>query len=239
MKKLVFISVVCFAFLQGCSKGTPEQAPVTPVNPKPAEIAKKAVEPQSAPIVKADKNIPLTQYQELNSGKQLLFTYLTLSTMPVEFEKISETISEQYRRESDEFKKRDILTALKPGIESEIAKAKNSRYFFIDVDASLDKYDFGSKSFSIPELAESSAYRYFFDVSSYRLTFTNPQAFSKLQVPDETQARNIESLRAKYSAIKVRVYFFAADTKLGETVVQGEITKVKVMDAKGNTLAEI
>jgi hypothetical protein len=62
---------------------------------------------------------------------------------------------------------------------------------------------------------------------------------SKLPIENEETARTIESLRTKYNAIRLRVYFFASDTKLGEKIVRTEITKLKVMDAQGTVIAEI
>lgn len=240
MKKIIAILFCASAMLQACSKSDQNTAPVSLNDAASPAQAKKAVEEQKAAAApKANKSLPMEQYQELNSGKQLLFTYLGISTMPVDYEKIAATISNEYRSQSDEFKKRDILNALKPGVEKEVAKAKEGRYFFMDLDGKIDKYDFNTKSFAITEFNDSSSYRYFYDLSEYRLNFINSANFSKLAIADENQARSIEGLRSKYQGLKTRVYFFAADTKLGETTVLGEITKVRVLDSKGNVLAEI
>ena len=228
------------ALLQACSKTDP--AAVSPNLADAASIpaAKQAVEvKQVAQAPKADKATPLDAYQELSSGKTILFTYLSLSGMPVDYEKITGVLSSDYRYQSDEFKKRDILNAIKPSIDSELAKVKTSRYFFMDVSASLDKYDFASKSFAIQDIGDSSSYRYFSDASEYRLSFTNGEAFSKLPVADETKARSIESMRSQYQNMKIRFYFFTATTKLGETIVLGELTKTRLLDAKGNVLVEL
>ena len=168
-----------------------------------------------------------------------MFIYLAMSNMPVDYEKISTILSNDYRSQNDEFKKRDILTALKPGIDAEMVKAKATRYFYMDVKASVDKYDFTTKSFAITDMGDATSYRYFFDAADYKLTFSNGDAFSKLPVADELQARNIESLRSQYQTMKVRLYFFAATTKLGETIVIGELTKARLLDAKDKVLAEL
>jgi hypothetical protein len=240
MKKIIAILFCSIALLQGCSKGDQSTAPASLNDAASPAQAKKAVEEKKAAAApKANKSLPIEEYQELNSGKQLLFTYVGISTMPVDYEKIATTISNEYRGQSDEFKKRDILNALKPGVEKEIAKAKEGRYFFMDLDGKIDKYDFNTKSFTITELNDSASYRYFYDLSEYRLSLINSANFSKLAISDENQARSIEGLRSKYQGLKTRVYFFAADTKLGETTVLGEITKVRVLDGKGNLLIEI
>ncbi len=227
--------------LQGCSKSDKDSPPVSLSDAASTAQVTKAVEvKKAADAPKADKSVPLTQYQEMNSGKQLLFSHLAISGMPVDYAKIAEMISKEYARESDEFKKRDILAALKPGVDKELARAKDGRYYYMDIEASWEKYDFDSKSFASPSIGESGRYFNFNDFAyGYRLEWPNGAAFSKLAVPDESQARAIEALRVKYNGINTRIYFFVADTKLGETTVLGEITKVKVMDAKGNLLSEI
>lgn len=240
MKEILTIVLCASALLQGCSKTEQTNAPVSLNDATSPTLAKKAVEENKAAAApKANKSLPLEQYQELSSGKQLLFTYLGISTMPVDFEKIAAVISNEYRSQSDEFKKRDILNAIKPGVEKEIAKAKDGRYFYMDIDGRLDKYDFNTKSFTVIDLNDSGSYRYFYDLSEYKLNFTNNSSFNKITVLDENQARSIEGLRSKYQGIKTRIYFFAVDTKLGETTILGEITKVRISDGKGNTLTEI
>ncbi|MEX8501967.1 MAG: DUF4852 domain-containing protein [Leptothrix ochracea] len=241
MKKILAIVICVVAVLQGCSKKDKDTHPVSLNDAMSSSAAKKAVEVQkAADAPKADKSIPLTQYQEMNNGKQLLFSHLAISGMPVDYAKIAENISAEYTRESDEFKKRDIMNALKPGIDKEISKAKDGRYYYMNIDANWDKYDFASKSFASNNIAGSSRY-FMFDNFAYRykLEWSNGNAFSKLTVPDEGQARTIEALRIKHNGINTRIYFFLADTKLGESTVLGEITKVKVMDANGNVLSEI
>jgi len=238
--KLIFISaVILVAVLQGCSKSEGDNEPVSLKDAASPIQAKQAIEEQKAAAApKANKSVPPDQYQELNSGKQLLFANLAVNSMPLDYEKIAAQISNEFSFQSDEFKKRDMLNALKPGIDKEVDKAKLGRYYFMEMNESLEKYDFNSKSFPVTALMESSSYRYFYDLSQYRLTFSNSLAFSKLAVPDENQARIVESLRTNGS-LKTRVYFFAADTKLGEPIVIGEITKVKISDKKGNLVAEM
>jgi hypothetical protein len=238
--KIILISTVIFvAALQGCSKSEGDIKTVSLDDAASQVQAKQAIEEQKADAApKADKSIPLDQYQELNSGKQLLFANLAVNSMPLDYEKIAAQISNEFSSQLDEFKKRDMLTALKPGIDKEVAKAKVGRYYFIEMNEGLEKYDFSSKSFPVTALTESTSYRFFYDLSQYRLTFSNSLAFNQLPVPDENEARTVESLRTNGS-LQTRVYFFAADSKLGEPIVIGEITKVKITDRKGNSVAEM
>lgn len=233
------IACICaFAVTPGCSKK--DEAPVSLNDARSTVTVKNAVEQtKAAEAPKANRSTPLDQYQELTGGKQLLFTYQALSNMPVDFEKISSSISADYRGQGDDFKKRDILTALKPGIEKEIAKAKDARYYYSDQQAELDKYDFNEKAFGLKNIGSAGSYRYFNDISEYHYKYINGEKFSKFFVPEENQARTIEALRAKYDDLKVRVYLFLSDSELGDKNVLAEITKVVLTDSKGTTLAEI
>lgn len=246
MNKTVFCIACIFALFQGCSKNEPPPVAASGTPAKPVSLqdatsttqAAKAVEQaKTSAAPKADVSVPLDRYQGLNSGKELMFVYLALSTMPVDYEKVARAISNDYRSQQDEFKKRDILNAMKPGIDKEIAKAKEQRYFYIDLNDQIDKYDFDAKSFPLPALANAESYRIFGDVGEYRLWLANQTNFSKFPVLNENQARNIENLRSKYAGLTSRVYFFAADTKLGESTVVGEVTKVRLLDNKGNVIA--
>lgn len=239
MSKLFHLAVTsALAFsLIACSKQ--ENAP-TLSDAKSPEAVKQEVQAQKlAEAPKADKSVPLEQYQELTSGQQVMFSYLANSEMPIDYEKSAQAISEEYRGQSDDFKKRDLLNALKPRIDAEVAKAKSAKYFFANFDAELDKYDFESKAFPLKNLRDSGTYWYFYDVSAYKYSFLNGTNFSKLPVTDETLARTIESYRAGYKKMTLRVYFYAASTKLGEPNLLGEIVRIRLYDSKGTLLSEI
>jgi hypothetical protein len=225
------------AALSGCSK---EEKPTVSLDElKSPEKLKKAIEKKEAAAApKADKSVPIEQYKELSDGKQLMFTVLAASKMPVDYEKIAGIISSDYRSTKDEFKKKDLLTALKPGIDAEVEKAKGELYLYMDVSDSINKYDFESKSFPVPSFRETGSLRYFHKMPAYNLTFSNQKDFSDFPVADETAARNIESMRTKYQQMKIRIYFFASGTKLGDPTLTGEVTKIRLLDSKGAVLAE-
>ncbi len=233
---LVTASALVLSLL-ACSKQ--ENAP-TLSDAKSPEAVKQEVQAQKlAEAPKADKSIPLEQYQELTSGQQVMFSYLANSDMPVDYDKSAQAISAEYRGQSDDFKKRDLLNALKPRIDAEVAKAKSAKYFIANFDAELDKYDFESKAFPLKNLRDSGTYWYFYDVNAYRYSFLNGANFSKLPVADETMARTIESYRANYKKMTLRVYFYATSTKLGESILLGEVVRVRLYDGKGTLLTEI
>ena len=135
-----------------------------------------------------------------------------------------------------------MLNALKPAIEAEVGKAKQSRYYVMRIgngsSGVVEKYDFAQKQFPLPDLKESDSYRYFNDVSDYKLGFSNARAFNSLNVPDENAARTIENLRSTYQPLSLLVYFFASETELGENKLKGEIMKVQLVDKQGTVLAQ-
>ncbi|ARV17616.1 hypothetical protein AEP_00656 [Curvibacter sp. AEP1-3] len=234
--QLAVTSAMAFSLI-ACSK---QENSSTLNDAKSPEVLKQEVQAQKlAEAPKADKSMPLEQYQELSSGQQVMFSYLANSEMPIDYEKSAQAISAEYRGQSDDFKKRDLLNALKPRIDAEVAKAKSAKYFFANFDAELDKYDFESKAFPLKNLRDSGTYWYFYDVNAYRYSFLNGAVFNKIPVVDETMARTIESYRASYKKMTVRVYFYASSAKLGESTLMGEITRVRLYDGKGTLLAEI
>ncbi len=238
MKKIKIAFVVAsVALFTACSK-TEKEATLDAATSNRAALENLQVK-QSKNVEKGDKNFPLENYQRLNDGKQVVFAYYAVSQDPIDYEKIAAAISRPYQYESDEFKKRDLLNALKPQIDAEIGKAKQNKYYTIDVNRSLDKYDFESKSFRVMGLPQSDSYQYFQDATSnYTFTYANAEKFQKIVVSDEGMARQIESLRSKYSALKIVAYVFVNDTEIGRTNIKAEILKIQVLDSRGNLLVE-
>ncbi|MDR2838187.1 MAG: hypothetical protein LBV49_06400 [Azonexus sp.] len=250
--KQILLLVAIAAGLAGCGKESdnlpgPNVNQAQPNLNDPAILKKIAQENQSANAQHGDPSAPLEKYQALTSGKQLMYAYLAVSTLPVDFEKVAQVISPDYRSTQDEFKKRDLLQALQPGIQGEIEKARNNRYYFIEFNElpMVDKYDFSQHSFTVFPLKQSG-YRHFNEASSYGFGFSNTQAFSSLKVADENVARTIEGLRNKNpnfafgdkQGLRLAVYFFANDTELGETKLKAEIMHIRLLDQKGSVLAE-
>lgn len=226
----------------GCDTNENGKPPATLDSATNVTQAMQALEDKktaSAPV--GDKSIPFASYQELNSGKQLFYAYQAASTLPIDYDKASRSISRDYARESDEFKKRDLLTAIKPALDAEIEKAKQNKYYYMDINAYpvVEKYNFEQQAFKLPALADASSMHYFNDFYEYKLKFTNVDNFNNLKVIDENVARNIEGLRSKGRNLEIRVYFFANDTELGEALVKAQIMKVELLDKNGNLLAEI
>jgi hypothetical protein len=218
----------------GNGQATPSLAEVT--SPKAMEAIKKDV--VRAALPRADKSTPLDDYIELSSGHQLMFAYLSMAAMPIDYPQIAASYSQDYARTADEFRKNDLLNALKPKIDAEVAKAGARRYVRMSIDNPIAKYDFEKKGFPLANaIWESGSTRYFNDNSDYRLGFTNGDAFRYLTVASEDQARTIEALRSKYEALHLVIYCYTQDADLSGKTLKAEIVKVALLDRKGNVLA--
>lgn len=244
MVSLALLISVSF-LIGGCSKSE-ETADVSPSsNEKPSLQEALSVEGQKRATLKAlpqaDASVPLDKYIPLTSGNQLMFMYYALSNMPVDYEKVASFYSREYRDTDDVFKKRDILKALIPHIDAEIAKARESRYFQLKFRAKLGSYDFNAKGFPVKNWFEPDSYGYFEDNRGYRYSFTNGDKFKLLKVEDEDKARQIEALiqdyRRRYDRHMLLVYYaFAQAADPGKMQIKSQIVHVKLVDHLGNEL---
>lgn len=227
--------------LSGCgdkaaTNTEPKPSLADATSPKAVEAIKKEIVQSALP--KGEKSTPVESYVEYNSGHQLMFSYLALSKLPIDYKEIATSYSRDYATTQDEFKKNDLLTALKPRIDGEVAKATAQRYIKITIGNPIQKYDFEKKGFPLDgSVWESGSYRYFNDNNAYKLGFTNGDAFRYLKVADESDARNIETLRSKYESMNLVIYVFAQDADITNKSVKAEIVKVVLVDKKGTTLA--
>lgn len=235
----VLISVLAFS-LTACgdktvtNAETPSLADVT--SSKTVEAVQERVTKASMP--KADKRTPLESYTSLESGNQLMFSYLALTGMPVDYADIAQQYSQDYANASDEFRKNDLLTALKPRIDAEVQQAGGQRYFKISIDNPIGKYDFEKKGFPLDStIWEAGSYQYFFDNSRYKLGFTNGESVRYLTGLPEDTARKIEAMRSANKSMKMIIYCFAQDADTSSKTVKAEIVKVILTDKKGNELA--
>jgi hypothetical protein len=143
--------------------------------------------------------------------------------------------SEDYRRASDEFKKQDILNALKPKIDQEIAVAKNARYLKMTWNGfRLNKYDFPAKGFPQDSLGNNSNLGW--DNYGYRLAFTNGDNFKLFKIEDESKARLIEEKRSKHEQFDLVVYVYAQDADLNNKYIKTQVMHVSLLDSHGNEL---
>lgn len=201
-----------------------------------AKKIKEAVVQAARP--KADKNTPMENYLELGSGNQLMFAYLALMNAPIDHKEIAEKYSKDYSRASDEFKKNDLLIALKPRIDEEIAKSKSARYVKISMNRAIEKFDFEKKGFPLTDMVwDPRSYQYFNDNSEYKLSFSNGESYRYLKTASEEDARKIEGMRSAGTPMNLMVYCFMQDADPSNKSIKAEIVKVSLVDKKGDVLA--
>ena len=194
----------------------------------------------AATVPQPDATKPLSSYPEVDSGMQIMFLYVAASRLPPDFTKLAETYSSEYRETNDSFRKNDLMQAIKPQLEEKIAVAKSMPYGWMDIDDSdnLGAYDFERKGFPIEEF-QSGRYRYINDAYQYKLTWANHGQVAFAPVPDETTARQLESMRTNYSnKPRLKIYFFAQSADLNEQKVNAIVTRVQITDKSERVLAE-
>ena len=193
-----------------------------------------------AALPKPDLARPLTDYEEVNSGKQLMFLYLAASKLPPDYSKVAEAFSSEYRSTEDSFRRNDLLKALQPQMEARVATAAQQPYGWMEVDkhGTVDAYDFKRGGFPISEFSGDTT-RYFGDESHYRLSWGNHDAVSFAPVSDESVAREIEAMRGSYDTYpRLKVYFLAQSADLDKQEVKAYVTRVQITDANGRIMAE-
>ncbi|MGM3277373.1 hypothetical protein [Ralstonia sp. 24A2] len=219
---------------QTTALATPNLAQAT--SPQAVRDAQAAAAHEALP--KADKTTPNSSYVTLDSGNQLMYAYLALTGMPPDYPQVATSVSKDYARATDEFRKHDLLAALTPKIDADVAAAKSRRYFKMTVPNPISKYSFDRKGFPLDNsLWEAGAYRYFFDNGEYKLGFSNGDAFHYLKVDNEATARAIEAQRARFDAVKLAVYGYFQSADTAQKIVTAEIVKVALVDKQGNVLA--
>lgn len=238
------LALALVAGLTGCKDKAPVDTAAAPGTPNladaaaPAALEERVKEEARANLPKGDPNTPAASYVELDSGNQIMFAYLGIAGMPIDYNDVAQSYSSDYRSASDEFKKNDLLKALKAKIDTGVAQAAQQRYVKLEVTDSIGKYDFEKKGFPLDSSVwEKGSYRYFGDNSNYKIGFNNGANFRYLNVPEEDKARTIEGLRSKYQSMRTVVYGYVQDADISQKVVQAQILKVELIDKNGNVLA--
>lgn len=237
------LALALFAGLAGCKDKAPAD-PIAPATPnladaaQPAAMAEQAKEAARANLPKGDPNTPASSYVDIDSGNQIMFAYLSIAGMPIDYNEVAGNYSRDYLTMSDEFKKNDLLKALKVKIDAGVAQAAQQRYVKLEISDSVGKYDFEKKAFPLDSsIWEKGSYRYFGDNSNYKIGFNNGASFRYLNVPEEDKARVIEGLRSKYESMRTVVYGFVQDADVSKKVVQAQILRIELLDKNGNVLA--
>lgn len=196
----------------------------------PSDSASSSAAPAvpMANLPQGDSSVPDSQYVELNSGYQLGTLYYSLAGMPPDYDALAEAASKEYRVASDQFRKRDLMQALRPKIDAQLAAYQQpaNRYLKVEIanELPLQHYDFGTHSFPLTVDLSSDRYLYFNDASKFSVTYTNGKDFERYPVADEQRAKEIEDLitKGKRWTGHATAYLFiqAADTTKNQVSAQ-------------------
>lgn len=241
IRTVLLLPMLAVLALSACGKG--ESAGTDPAAGGTSAAGGRFGDAREAPaaaapgLPKADMNKPLDAYPELQNGQQLMFLYTAASRLPPDFAKLAGHYSRDYRDTSDSFRKNDLLQAIKPQLEQQIAAAAASPYAWMPVDnVRLGAYDFDRKGFPVNEF-DNDGQRYFRDNYGYKLSWANRDQVRFAPVTDEARARELESLRTRHR-LGLKVYFFAQSANLNSQTIEAYVTRVQVMDRDGRVLAE-
>ena len=212
-----------------------------------------SAEQKQADLPKGDPSVPDSGYVELNSNYQIGALFFALSGLPPNYGALDRLASEEYRKTSDSFRKRDLEAALKPAIDKALASSKDPahRYFRFKPDGGLQlgHFDLGSKSFPLISKPATDVDRWFTvggafysnQDPTYRFYFTNGDDFYRFPVADEAKAKAIEDLIAKrqFFGGSVTVYAFAQGADTSANRVQMQILRVVLRDKDQNEVGRI
>lgn len=200
-----------------------------PVAASPSEMLAKARQSAaSAGLPQADPQTPAASYIDIESGNQLMFSYIALSGLPPDYAAVAERISKEYSGTNDAFRKQEVLDALKPQIDAKVAAAKANRYlrYQINGQGALSAYAMDKGAFPA-KFAEAGTYYYMFDNNEYKLAFSNGDGFAMLKV-DAAAARKIEAARSSYKNFTIIVYAYAQEADSSQRQIKAQIVRVAI-----------
>lgn len=188
----------------------------------------------------ADTTTPLERYVELRAEAQLIEVYYALSGLPVPWDRLAESVSNDFRKTHDSFARQEIMKVLKPRLEQEISGFGENRYIMIPTRVGLNAYDFERKGFPMRGFEPGNYLS--FGNGGYVLAYSNSDQFRFAAIADEATAREIEGVRAKrpYGEYRARVYAFArnAGDDAGRYTVKAQVVKVVVEKPDGSAWFE-
>lgn len=147
---------------------------------------------------------------------------------------------------ADPFQKKDKEAQLLPQLNAEMAAAKDRRYIvWVDKGGSLAPYDFDHHAFGFASALMNPqagvSHGQIADVSMIDVAPTNAADFKWLHVPDETQAKAIQSRLSTGWIPRVKVWAYVQSGEKVRGITQTlsvQITKVQVIDAQGQVVLE-
>ena len=240
-RSVLYLALSTVIALSACGKSGDSNAPAAPANAEApngqdGQSAKAARQAAANALQTGDAATPDAAYAQLSSGNQIMFLFLALNALPIDYERIAQGYSIDYRSTTDEFKRHDILQALKPKIDAEVAQAKSHRYFHTELAGRIGHYDFNRKGFPVETALDPGTTWYVNDNAGYHYAFTNGEKFAFLPMSDEQKAREVEALQSKYPPMKIDVYGFAQDADPGGNTLKVQIMSLRLLAGDGHEL---
>lgn len=147
---------------------------------------------------------------------------------------------------ADAFQKRDKEAQLLPQLTAEMTAARDRRYIvWVDTSGRLAPYDLDHRAFGFASALMNPqagvSHGQIADVSMVDVAPTNAAAFEWLHVPDEAQAKAIQTRLSDgwIPQVKIWAYVQGGEKVRGITqTLSVQITKVQVVDAQGQLVLE-
>ena len=147
---------------------------------------------------------------------------------------------------ADPFQKKDKEATLLPQLNAEMAAAKDHRYIvWVDGSGRLAPYNFDHHAFGFASALTNPpagvSHGQIAGVSLIDVAPTNAAAFQWLRVPDEAQAKAIQSRLSAGWIPQVKVWAYVQGGEQVRGITQTlfvQITKVQVLDPQGQVVLE-
>lgn len=186
----------------------------------------------------ADTSTPLDRYQPLTDAGQQLTLYYALSSEAVDYDKVAQAESPEYRDTTDVFKRKALLDQIKPKIDAQIAAFKKNPYVVIHWDnGRLGHYEVTGQFFPVNNFPLSRDVTSWVDspASDHPYTITNGDTFKKFAVADQTKAQQIEATLASNSLdeTKADAYLFGQGVDQATHQIKLQLVELNLTDSKG------
>ncbi|WP_316157856.1 DUF4852 domain-containing protein [Cupriavidus sp. BIC8F] len=243
------IAILAGTLVAACGKKDEPQVDAASLRPPSGGDVRVFQPPaESAPSLPTVQVDPARAYHKATSGVDLAYLYFALTDIPVDYDALAADVSEEYRRTTDTFKKKEMLDALRPEIQSKIAALKANPFIVLQADSSLGHYDLPSQSFPVKGLPLGPGEYLHFYGANYRVAISNGADFRQLKVADEGRARAMEAIvtngvpgsviRDVYPT-KAEMFLYAQAADKNTRVIQFQLVQLKLKDEKGELVGEI
>lgn len=194
-----------------------------------------AVGPCKTPSIKAigDAGVAKEGYKLMDGKRPLGMLYASLQGASAQYELLASNFSTDYQKQSDVFKKAEILKALIPEYDKELASAREKTDISIQIPyVVIGHYDMSTKSFPIAELPLSKNSVISYDTRS-ALKLDTESRFNIFTPKNENEAREIEEKVNKAEGKITATLYAKAYGTWGNRGVRAVAAKTVFVEFKG------